>query len=283
MALRFKKPEIKQQRLKAMFYGEMGTGKSTCACNFPYTAYIDTEDTGSKKKYAQAISDNHGQILATGDFDEILSQVKELMSTKHEFKTLVIDSLTIPYDNLIADCERKVGSDFGRHVTLANSKMKLLVNLLLRIDMNVIVTCQAKKEYGHNMSVVGQTYACYNRLGYMFDLVFETQLRGKDFIAVTKKSRIDAFPMMESFTFNYAEVIKRYGAEIVDKEVTPESLATEQQVKEVKRLIELFKIPEETYKKWTDKHNAEDFDELSQIIIQKIIDHLKSQVKEEAA
>src|SRR5438552_6263550 len=146
MALKFKKPEIKQQRLKAMFYGEMGTGKSTCACQFPFTAYIDTEDTASKKKYAKAISDNQGQVLATGDFDEILSQVKELMSTKHDFKTLVIDSLTIPYDNLQADCERVVGNEFGRHVTAANKKMKLLVNLLLRIDMNVIVTCQAKKE-----------------------------------------------------------------------------------------------------------------------------------------
>lgn len=283
MALRFKKPEIKQQRLKAMFYGEMGTGKSTCACHFPATAYIDTEDTASKKKYAQAISDNSGQVLATGDFDEILSQVKELMSTKHDFKTLVIDSLTIPYDNLLADCERKVGSDFGRHIGEANKKMKLLVNLLLRIDLNVIVTCQAKKEYGNNMSVVGQTYACYNRLGYMFDLVFETQVRGKEFVAVTKKSRIDEFPMLETFTFNYNEVIKRLGTDIVDKEMIPQELASEDQVKEVERLIDLFKIPEETYVKWTDKHNAESFEELSSDVIQKIIDHLKSKIQGAAA
>ena len=104
--LKFKKPEIKQQRLKAMFYGEMGTGKSTCAAQFPLTAYIDTEDTASKKKYAKMIDDNGGAVLATGDFDEILSQVKELITTKHSFKTLVIDSLTIPYDNLQAECER---------------------------------------------------------------------------------------------------------------------------------------------------------------------------------
>jgi hypothetical protein len=282
MALKFKKPEIKQQRLKAMFYGEMGTGKSTCACQFPFTAYIDTEDTASKKKYAKAISDNQGQVLATGDFDEILSQVKELMSTKHDFKTLVIDSLTIPYDNLQADCERVVGNEFGRHVTAANKKMKLLVNLLLRIDMNVIVTCQAKKEYGNNMSVVGQTYSCYNRLGYMFDLVFETQVRGDKFFAVTKKSRIDEFPMNESFVFNYDEVIKRYGAEIIDKAVVTQELASKKQVDEVLRLIDLFKIPEETYTKWTEKHNAESFEELSSDVIEKIIEHLKSKIKEGA-
>jgi len=279
MSLKFKKPEIKQQRLKAMFFGEMGTGKSSCACQFPNTAYIDTEDTASKKKYAQAISDNNGQVLATGDFDEILSQVKELMSTKHDFKTLVIDSLTIPYDNLQADCERVVGNEFGRHVTAANKKMKLLVNLLLRIDMNVIVTCQAKKEYGNNMSVIGQTYSCYNRLGYMFDLVFETQIRGDKFVAVTKKSRIDEFPMNETFSFSYDEVIKRYGADCIDKEVITQELASKKQVDEVNRLIELFKITEETYTKWLDKHNAESFDELGGDVIQKIIDHLHKQVQ----
>src|SRR5260370_924727 len=111
MALKFKKPEIKQQRLKAMFYGEMGTGKSTCASQFPKTAYIDTEDTTSKKRYADLINKNNGAVLATGDFDEILQQVKELMSTRHDFKTLVIDSLTIPYENLQADCEKTTGSD----------------------------------------------------------------------------------------------------------------------------------------------------------------------------
>lgn len=281
--LKFKKPEIKQQRLKAMFYGEMGTGKSTCACQFPNTAYIDTEDTTSKKKYAKTIDDNGGQVLATGDFDEILSQVKELMSTKHDFKTLVIDSLTIPYDNLQADCERVVGNEFGRHVTAANKKMKLLVNLLLRIDMNVIVCCQSKKEYGNNMSVIGQTYSCYNRLGYMFDLVFECQIRGDKFYAVTKKSRIEEFPMNESFIFSYDEVIKRYGAECIEKEVITQELASKKQVEEVWRLIDLFKIPEETYTKWVEKHNAESFEELSSEVIDKIIDHLKSKIKEGTA
>ena len=278
--LKFKKPEIKQQRLKAMFYGEMGTGKSTCACQFPNTAYIDTEDTSSKKKYAKMIDEKGGSVLASGDFEEILSQVKELMSSKHDFKTLVIDSLTIPYDNLQAECERVVGNEFGRHVTAANKKMKLLVNLLLRIDMNVIVTCQAKKEYGNNMSVIGQTYACYNRLGYMFDLVFETQVRGDKFVAVTKKSRIDEFPMNETFSFNYDEVIKRYGAESIEKDVITQELASKKQVDEVLRLIDLFKIPEETYTKWLEKHNAETFEELSGDVIDKIIDHLKAKIKE---
>src|SRR6185369_6738294 len=192
-----------------------------------------------------------------------------------------IDSLTVPYDNLQADCERVVGNEFGRHVTAANKKMKLLVNLLLRIDMNVIITCQAKKEYGSNMSVMGQTYSCYNRLGYMFDLVFECQLRGDKYLALTKKSRIDAFPMNETFNFNYADVIKRCGIESIEKEVEIQELASKKQVDEVNRLIDLFKVPEETYLKWIEKHNAESFEELPSDVIQKIIDHLRSKIQGE--
>jgi hypothetical protein len=149
--------------------------------------------------------------------------------------------------------------------------------------MNVLVTCQAKKEYGQNMSVVGQTYAGYNRLGYMFDLVFETQIRGDKFFATTRKSRIEEFPMNETFNFSYDEVIKRYGADCIDKDVVLQELADVKQVDEVKRLIDLFKIPEEAWTKWLEKHNAEDFDELSKDVINKIIDHLKSKIQGDAA
>ncbi len=281
--LRFKKPEIKATRLKVMFYGEMGTGKSICACSFPQTAYIDTEGTTSKVKYAQTIINNEGQVIETGDFEEILTMVKWLMTNKHDFKTLVIDSLTVPYENLIIECERKVGSEFGRHVTAANSKMKQLVNLLLRIDMNVIITCQAKKEYGGKMEVIGQTYNCYNRLGYMFDLVFEAQVRGDKHIGVVRKSRIDSFPMRDSFDFSYEEIKKRYGSEIMEKEVIAETLASQEQVKELNRLIELFAIPEETSQKWLDKCNCEGFEDMQSDVIQKCIDSLHKKLQGVAA
>lgn len=281
--LKFKKPEIKQTRLKAMFYGEMGTGKSLCACSFPNTAYIDTEGTTSKVKYAQTIIDNNGQVIETGDFEEILSTVKALMTTKHDFKTLVIDSLTVPYENLIIECERITGSEFGRHVTAANSKMKQLVNLLLRIDMNVIITCQAKKEYGGKMEVIGQTYNCYNRLGYMFDLVFEAQVRADKHIGVVRKSRIDSFPMRECFDFSYDEIRKRYGSEIMEKEVIAETLASQEQIKELNRLIEAFSITEEVYQKWLDKCNCEAFEDMPSHYIQKCIDAMLKKLQGVAA
>jgi len=278
MALKFKKPEVKQQRLKMLVYGEMGSGKSSICCAMPNVAYFDTEDTSSKIKYAKAIADNGGGVINTGDLDEIIAQVKELMTQKHDFKTVVIDSLTVAYENLIIECEKRVGSDFGRHIAAADAKVKQLINLLLRIDANVIVTCQAKKEYGDNMTLKGTTYAGYKRLGYMFDLVLETHVAGKQFYAVVKKSRLDTFETNEDINFNYAEVIKRCGIESLEKAVTPQNLATKEQVGEIKRLVSLLSIPPDMVEKWFTKANCDCFEDMPQEIIAKCITTLQDKI-----
>ena len=43
MALRGVKPEKIQKRLKALFYGNSGVGKTTASINFPKPYLIDTE------------------------------------------------------------------------------------------------------------------------------------------------------------------------------------------------------------------------------------------------
>lgn len=279
--LKFKKPEIKQQRLKLLVYGEMGSGKSTICCAMPNVAYFDTEDTTSKSKYSKAIVDNNGAVINTGDIDEIISQVKELMTQKHDYKTVVIDSLTVAYENLITECEKRVGSDYGRHVAAADSKIKQLVNLLLRIDANVIVTCQAKREYNSNsknLELVGTTYAGYKRLGYMFDLVLETSVLGKNFYAMVKKSRLDTFETGEEINFNYKEIVKRCGIESLEKALNPENLATSEQVAEIKRLVQLLSVPPDLIEKWFVKQSCDCFEDMQREPVEKYISQLRSRI-----
>jgi GTPase SAR1 family protein len=47
MALRAKKPEAVEKRLKALFYGSAGVGKTTAAIQFPRPYLIDTTSTPS--------------------------------------------------------------------------------------------------------------------------------------------------------------------------------------------------------------------------------------------
>lgn len=281
MALRAKKPEAIQKRLKALFYGGAGVGKTTAAIQFPAPYLIDTEKGAENDQYTKLLQKTGGVVFQTSDFDELMKEVKALLTEKHEYKTLIIDPLTTLYNDLLDKSAIKNGTEFGRHYSEANKQIKHLLNLLLRLDMNVIITSHAKNEYGQNMSVLGQTFDCYKKLDYLFDLVFEIQKRGKDRTGLVKKSRIETFPDTEHFPFSYDEIANRYGREILERDAVAQELAEEAQVKELKRLIDLIKVPEEVSQKWLDKTSSEHWEEMPKDAIQKCIDHLKSKIQGE--
>lgn len=285
MALRAVKPETIQKRLKALFYGMSGVGKTTASINFPKVYLIDTERGSENSQYTKVLSEKGGVVFQTSDFDELMKEVKALLTEKHDYKTLVIDPLTTLYNDLLDKSAIKNGTDFGKHYTEANKKIKHLLNLLLRLDMNVIITSHSKNEYGQNMSVLGQTFDCYKKLDYLFDLVFEIQKRGKERVGLIKKSRIETFPDGETFPFSYEEIAKRYGKEILERDAIAEVLASKEQIERLKDLIDLYKEPEEVVQKWLDKANASTFEEMSEEVIKKIITHMenKSKPKENAA
>lgn len=281
MALRAKKPEAVEKRLKALFYGSAGVGKTTAAIQFPRPYLIDTEKGAENDQYTKLLQKAGGVIFQTTDFDEVVKEVKALLTEKHEYKTLIIDPLTTLYNDLLDKSALKNGTDFGRHYADANKKVNHLINLLLRLDMNVIITSHAKQVYGDNMAVLGQTFDCYKKLDYLFDLVFEIQKRGKHRVSLIKKSRIASFPDSDTFDFSYNEVATRYGKDILERDAVAQELADEEQVKEVVRLIDLIKVPEETYRKWLDKASSEKWEEMPKEAIQKCIDHLKSKIQGE--
>lgn len=281
MALRGVKPKTIEKRLKALFYGAAGVGKTTASIQFPRPYLIDTEKGAENDQYTKILDEKGGAIFQTSDFNELINEVRSLLTEKHEYKTLIIDPLTTVYNDLLDKSAIKHGTEFGRHYNEANKHMKHLLNLLLRLDMNVIITSHAKNEYGQNLSVLGQTFDCYKKLDYLFDLVFEIQKRGKERVGIVKKSRIEKFPDGDVFPFGYDVIADRYGKDILEKDSITEVLATKEQISEISRLIDLLKIPEETYQKWLDKSNAETFSEMTTDTIQKCIDHLKSKIQGE--
>jgi hypothetical protein len=281
MALRAKKPEAIQKRLKALFYGSAGVGKTTAAIQFPKPYLIDTEKGAENDQYTKILQKAGGVVFQTSDFEELMTEVKALLTEKHEFKTLIIDPLTTLYNDLLDKSALKNGTEFGRHYSDANKQIKHLLNLLLRLDMNVIITSHSKNEYGQNMAVLGQTFDCYKKLDYLFDLVFEIQKRSKDRVGLVKKSRIESFPDTEHFPFSYDEIAKRYGKDVLERDAVAQQLATEAQVKEIQRLIDLIKVPEEISQKWLDKSGSEKWEEMPNDAIQKCIDYLKSKIQGE--
>lgn len=279
MALRGVKPTEVKQRLKALFYGSAGAGKTTAAISFPRVYLIDTEQGAIHNQYIKLIEKSGGAVFQTTDFEELLKEVKALLTEEHPYKTLVIDPLTTLYNDLLDKSAIKNGTEFGKHYNEANKKIKHLLTLLLRLDMNVIITSHAKNEYGQNLAVLGQTFDCYKKLDYLFDLVFEVQKRGKERVGIIKKTRLEAFPDGETFPFSYDEIAKRYGKDILEKDAVAQRLASKEDVAELNRLVKLLQIPEDMTQKWLDKAGSETFEEMPEDCIKKCIDFLESKIK----
>lgn len=274
-ALRAKKPTTEQKRLKALFYGPAGVGKTTAAIQMPRPYLIDTEKGAVNDQYTRALDRVGGVIFGTNDFDEIVAEVTALLSTPHEYRTLIIDPITTVYDDLINKAELKVGSDFGRHYGEAKKQWKRLGNLLMRLDMNVIVTSHAKNLYGDALKVLGQTFDGPKGLDYMFDLVFEVAIRGTDRVGIVRKTRVDGFPEGEVFPFGYDEIADRYGRAVLERDAMPEALATREQIAVLVALFDARKDGEDLMTKLLTKGQAETPEELPASLVEAAIARLR--------
>lgn len=272
--LRAKKPEAVEKRLKLFMYGPAGVGKTTAAIQFPNSYVIDCER--GTENYDKLIAGSGSAVFQTTDIHEVVQEVKSLLTEKHDFRTLVIDPITPVYNDLLEKSELKVGSDFGRHYAEANKLMKRLANLVMALDMNVVITAHAKKEYGQNLSVLGQTFDGWRQLDYWFDLVVELQKRGKKRMARVSKTRLEQFPDEDVFEWSYDAIKKRYDVNLLEAPARDVALATPRQVEEIKELLSIVRLPEGTTDKWLAKAGVDSFEDMPAEQISKCIEYVKN-------
>lgn len=287
MALKGKVPEAKDKRLKMLVYGPPGVGKTWMTLEFPRPYLIDTERGAENDQYVRKLKAVNGAYYFTTDPDELISEVLALIATKHEYQTLVIDPLTVVYNDLLDKAAEEVGTDFGRHKGPADRKVKHLLALLLRLDMNVVITSHAKAKWvrakdnkGKDTVVEdGMTFDCYARLDYLFDLVIEGKREGDARVGIVRKSRIEAMPEGSRLPFSYSAIAEKYGRETLERIATPVTLADEQQVAEAGRLVSLLKIGDDVVAKWLDKAGAESWSEMPSDAIAKCIEWCRNRIK----
>lgn len=284
MALKAKAPEeVKATKPKFMIYGESGVGKTFFALDFPRPYLIDTEGGATREQYQAKLKKVGGAYFGkeegSQDFKAVINEVRELCTTKHEYKTLIIDSFTYLYMLEAAEAEAKGGSDFGRDKKAANVPTRQLISQLEKCDLNVILICHAKQSWerrGKDIINTGTTFDGYEKLEYILDLAVEIQKGGRTFYV--KKSRIIGFPQGESFPLSYDKFADIYGRSVVESEAIPVILATTDDVKRIMQLIEGLKITPEQIEKWFTKCGVETFYEMSQEQIQSLIQFCEKQV-----
>jgi hypothetical protein len=274
--LRARTPEVVAKRLKLFMYGAAGSGKTTAAIQFPNAYIIDCEK--GAENYERLIRAGGSVIFQTTDMHEVIAEVKTLLSVKHDYRTLVIDPITTVYNDLLEKCEQRVGSDHGRHYGEAGKLMKRLANLIMALDMNVVVTAHAKKEYGDNLRVLGQTFDGWRQLDYWFDLALELGKKGKKRFAKVVKTRVDSFPDEDIFEWSYEAVKKRYDIAMLEKQADIVTLATPDQVREIKELLNIVRLPEGTTDKWFDKSGVDVWEDMPATTIEKCIEFVRNRL-----
>jgi hypothetical protein len=276
MALRARKPEAVTKRLKLFMFGPAGVGKTTAAIQFPNSYIIDCER--GTENYDKLITESGSVVFQTTDIQEVIAEVKALLTERHDYRTLVIDPITTVYNDLLEKCELQVGADFGRHYGAANKQMKRLANLIMALDMNVVITAHAKAEYGQNFSKLGYTFDGWRQLDYWFDLVIELQRKAKKRFGRVSKTRLEQFPDDDVFEWSYDSIRKRYGAELLEKEAQAVQLATVSQVQELKDLLAVVRLPEGTTDKWLGKAGVDCFEDMPAEAVAKCIDYVKNKL-----
>lgn len=283
---------VEPKKPKVLIFGPAGVGKTWVSLDFPAVYYIDTEKGADRDHYRAKLKASGGKYLGPEqgslDFDTVIGQMEALATERHEYKTVVFDSITKVYATAISDEQARLGDldAFGASKKQPINKMKRLIRWMNRADMNVILIAHEKDVWGKNQKgqqeVVGRTFDAWDKLEYELDLVLRISAigigPGASRYAHVGKSRLTGFPSGERFDWSYASFAERYGKDVIEKEVVPVTLASDEEVSEVNRLIELLKLPDGTVEKWLTKAGADEFQEMSTEQIQACIQHLKGKL-----
>jgi nucleoside-triphosphatase THEP1 len=272
--LRGKEPHPQDKRLKLMIFGEAGVGKTTACLQMQKPYIIDCER--GTDNYSAQIKAVGGVVFNTVDSDELLDEVRTLRTSKHDYLTLCIDSISTVYSDLLEKCEAKVGADFGRHYGLANKSMRTLMNLILSLDMNVVITAHSKPIYGTNLAVLGKTFDGWKNMDYMFDLVLELKrATPTERHATVIKTRIEGFPDGETFAWSLSSIAERYDLKEMERKPVPVKVATDDQKFEIKTLVTMMDNGEAFIRKCLTKADVDLVSDLSTEQADKIIQHLE--------
>ncbi len=288
MALKAKKPVVKDARFKAVVYANRGVGKTHFCCSFPNSYFIDSEGLEAHPHFVEMLVKNGSDLARINEMSEIIAEVKMLLSTKHAYKTLVIDSISFPF-HLLANMEAErlskkgrgdtEGTEFGANMAKAKRQVFELGMLLSRLDMNVLVTAHEKTKYEKGEEI-GKVSDVSEKMEYALGSVLHLRRQGKNIKVFVEKSRYTALPTSEMLDFNegYELLCERLGKAVFEKECEPEKLANLQQLEEVDILIQNLNVPEEWLNKKLASYRASKLSQLNSNDMDELIALLKGRL-----
>ena len=261
--------------IKQLLFGPSGVGKTWFALSFPKPYYIDTEGGADLAHYQKRLAGAGGVYMGpnegTLDFDTVIGQMQALATEKHDYRTLIIDSVTKLYQTCIANEAERLGDKdaFGASKKPAVANMRRMISWAMRLDMNVLFVAHETNEWGLNpksgqREEIGKLPDIFDKLIYELDLTLHLQKRGPQRIAIVRKSRLLGFPESDTFPLEYADFATRYGKDFIEAESKPIVLASAEQVAEITRLLDVVKLADGEFEKLLTKASADSIQELNE-------------------
>lgn len=269
---------------KILIFGKAGVGKTWGALDFPKCYYIDTEGGANLRHYTEKLSRAGGMYFGpeqgSQDFDTVIEQIKALATEKHEFKTLVIDSISKLHNlEINAEAERLGEKDaFGASKKPALRKMATIIRWCDRLDMNVVMIAHEKALWFKGEQI-GVTFDGADKLDYELHLCLNIVKQGDARRAFIKKSRLPEFPDASNFQWSYDDFATKYGKSVIEGSVKQIILATPEQLNELNELLGVVKTTEGETDKWLKKAGVDCFADMETEKITACINALKGRIK----
>ncbi|MCF6147308.1 MAG: ATP-binding protein [Candidatus Kuenenia sp.] len=279
----FQKATTTNRRIKLFLWGDSGVGKTTLALQFPSPVVIDLEK--GTELYGEHF-DFHRMTPETSD--QVAEAVTWLLSNDHEYKTLIIDPITIHWEALqkkwsdiyLARNKSSKGYKYEFYdfqpkdwMTL-KAEFKSFLRKLIALDMNVIVTAREKTKYkeGQYMQAIGETFDGEKSLPYLFDTIVRLYIKDGKHMGHILKDRSNKLPRTD-FECSYVTIKKCFG-ESLEKQATKTEYITGEERKKIEHYLQVLQLPAEFVASRLADYGAESIDDLTsenaKIIINKL-------------
>ena len=278
--------DAKPTRPRIAVFGPAGVGKTWTSLDWPDCYYIDAEGGANLPHYVEKLDKVGAMYLGpedgADDFDVVLGEIQSLMTTKHDRKTVIVDSFSKVFQvEMQAEVDRltRLGKkiEFSVEKKPAIQKSKQLVAKLGRLDMNAILIMHQRPLW-QNGEQIGFTFDGWDKLDYEFNLVLQIVKQGGSRKARVVKSRFEQFSDGELIDWSYQAFADRFGANVLEANSESITTATQEQVASLVALIEATNFDAAKLAKWKDAAGVSDWLEMETGAIAKCIDHLKNKL-----